>query len=184
MKARERLLRRVALKCVDFARELSFHRALGNYVNDSTKLSFWIYMYNNAIDLAVLDWFHLFGYHNDDLHWKRIVHDLDGFRQGLLQSIGMSEHEWTAYRQRIKDYRDKDVAHIEVRPSSQVPEMTPARCAVGYYYTAVLKELQNYANYDEWPQALDDYYQKSVTQTRAIAASAYGATIGIKERVY
>jgi hypothetical protein len=47
-------------------------------------------MHNNAIDLAVLDWFHLFGYHNDDLHWKKVVQDVDGFRQGLFQC---SEHE-------------------------------------------------------------------------------------------
>jgi len=67
MKDREKLLRRVALKCADFARQLSYHRALNAY-KDQVRANFWIYTYNNAIDLAILDWLHLFGYHNDDLH--------------------------------------------------------------------------------------------------------------------
>ena len=78
MTERERILRRVALKCADFARQLSYHRALEEHDKDF-KQNFWIVMYNNSIDLAVLDWFHLFGYHNDDLHWKQIVHDIDAF---------------------------------------------------------------------------------------------------------
>ena len=59
-------------------------------------------MYNNSIDLAVLDWFHLFGYHNDDLHWKQIVTDVDSFRQKLLNHVNMTEDEWKSYREEIK----------------------------------------------------------------------------------
>jgi hypothetical protein len=183
MEDREYLLFRVGTKCGDFARNLSFHRALGNHVKNSGELNFWIHMCNNSIDLAVLDWFHLFGNHNDDLHWKRVVPDVDGFRQGLLQLLGMNEQEWKAYHEKIKDYRDKDVAHIEVRLRSQVPDMTQALLAVAYYYATALKELRSYATYD-WPQDLNDYYKKSVTQAEVVAISAYRATLGIKEKVY
>ena len=85
MQEREKLLRRVGLKCADFARQLSYHRALNSY-KDDFKLSFWIYVYNNSIDLAVLDWFHLFGYHNDVLHWKQIVDD-ETNRQGQVYTF-------------------------------------------------------------------------------------------------
>ncbi|MFX0046479.1 MAG: hypothetical protein ACFE8Z_11570, partial [Candidatus Hermodarchaeota archaeon] len=54
--------RGVVLKCGDFARQLSYHLGLNKY-RGQFKLNFWVYVYNNAIDLAVLDWFHLFGYH-------------------------------------------------------------------------------------------------------------------------
>ena len=168
---------------MDFTRNLSYHRALQNHLKDSDELIFWIHMYNNAIDLAVLDWFHLFGNHNDDLHWKSIVHNVDRFKQGLLQSISYSAQEWKAYHEKIKNYRDKDIAHIELKPLSHVPEMTQALRAAAYYYAAVLEELQGYAIYDDSPQDLNDYYEKNFAQAMVIAASAYHATLGIKEMV-
>ncbi len=182
MTEREKILRRVALKCADFARQLSYNCALSDHANNFQQ-NFWIYMHNNAIDLAVLDWFHLFGYHNDDLHWKKVVQDVDAFRQGLFQSVGMNEQEWIAYRESIKDYRDKDIAHIEVQPVSYVPDMTDALQAVVYYYIYVLKELSGYSKYNHWPKDLKDYYQRSLAQTKVIVASAYAATINIEEKV-
>jgi hypothetical protein len=182
MNEREKLLRRVALKCADCIRQLSFHRALEG--NRSFKQNFWIYMYNNAIDLAVLDWFHLFGYHNDDLHWKQIVEDVDLFRQGLMQSVGMTIDEWQKYRETIKDYRDKDVAHIEVRPLSQVPDMAVAIQATTYYYSIVLAELSEFRDYSAWPNQLDEYYKKSLEQSKAIASVACSASSGIQEAVF
>jgi hypothetical protein len=183
MDKREYLLFRVATKCGDFARNLSFHRALGEYVKDSEKLNFWIHMYNNAIELAILDWSHLFGNHKDDLHWKRVVHDPVGFKRQLLQTIHMTEQEWSTYHREIKDYRDKDIAHIKVRLRSHIPEMTQALRAVAYYYSVALNELQNYGIY-HYPQDLSDYHEKSLAQSTVIAANAYKATIGIKEKVY
>jgi hypothetical protein len=91
----------------------------------------------------------------------------------------MSEQGWIAYRESIKDYRDKDVAHIEVRPVSHVPDMRIALQAVDYYYTYVIQELSQYSNYSGWPRELKDYYQKSLAQTKPIVASAYAATSNV-----
>ncbi len=183
MNSREKLLRRVALKSDDFARELSYHRALAEHTNDFAQ-SFWIYMYNNAIDLAILDWFHLFGYHKDDFHWKRVVADVVVFRKQLLQSPKMTEDEWKAYRETIKEYRDKDVAHIEVRLVSQVPHMALALKSTAFYYSTVLAELSTFRDYSGWPIGLDDYHIKSLEQTKEICAVAYQASREIKEMVY
>lgn len=183
MEKREKLLRRVALKCADFARQLSYHRALEDHVRGCGK-NFWIYMFNNAINLAVLDWFHLFGYHNDDLHWKQVVPDINSFRQSLLKYMNMTEGEWKAYRETIKDYRDKDVAHIEVRPVSNVPKMQDAMGATAFYYSVVLKELAGFGDYSMWPQALDEYHQKSFDQSCKFSELAFEATQNIAEQVY
>jgi hypothetical protein len=180
---REKLLRRVALKCADFARELSYHRALSIYAKDF-KRSFWIYMYNNAIDLAVLDWFHLFDYHNDDLHWKRIIHGVDAFRNRLLKAVQMTEDEWKKYRNSIKDYRDKDVAHVEVRPTGHVPEMTVALRAAAHYYSVVLEELSTFRDYGGWPKQIEDYYIRSLEQTKTILSVAYQESRDIEEKVF
>ena len=183
MNEREKLLRRVALKCADFARELSYHRALAEYAKDFTQ-SFWIYMYNNAIDLAVLDWFHLFGYHKDDLHWKRVVQEVDVFRNDLLKAVQMTEDEWKKYRTTIKDYRDKDVAHIQVRPIGQVPQMTVALRATAHYYSTVLEELSSFRDYGGWPKQIEDYHRKSLEQTKTILSVSYQASRDIEEEVF
>lgn len=179
---REKLLRRVALKCADFARQLSYHRGLAEY-QDSFKQNFWIYMYNNAIDLAVLDWFHIFGYHNDDLHWKQVVTDIPAFRSELFQLLEMTEDAWKTYRESVKVYRDKDIAHIEVRPVSQVPDMTLALKAAGFYYSTVLAELSVFGDYSGWPRQLDEYHIRSLEQTKEICGVAYRASRDIKEEV-
>jgi hypothetical protein len=141
-------------------------------------------MYNNSIDLAVLDWFHLFGYHNDDLHWKQIVDDIDIFRQNLFHHISVSEDNWKLYREQIKNYRDKDVAHIQVRPTSQVPEMSIALNAGAYYYQYVLQELSGYSDYNNWPKDLLGYHHGSLAQTERILELAYPPTQQIEEQVF
>jgi len=183
MEQREILLRRVGLKCADFARQLSYHRALNDY-RDGFKLNFWISVFNNSIDLAVLDWFHLFGYHNDDLHWKQVVADTDSFRHQLFCYVNKTENEWKSYREEIKIYRDKDVAHIEVRPISQVPEMSIALKAVAYYYEYAYQDLTGFGNYSNWPKDLSEYHQRSLEQTKQLLKSAYSATAHIQERVF
>ncbi|BBO76286.1 hypothetical protein DSCW_37030 [Desulfosarcina widdelii] len=141
-------------------------------------------MFNNTIELSVLDWFHLFGYHNDDLHWKRVVLDIEGFRQALFTHMKMTEDEWIGYRETVKNYRDKDVAHIEVRPVSNVPEMQNALRATSFYYSVVLKELSGYQDYSMWPKALREYYQSSLIQSREFSELAFNATRNISEKVY
>lgn len=183
MEEREKKLRKVALKCGDFARQLSYHRAINKY-KDDLKLNFWIATYNNAIDLAVLDWFHLFGYHNDDLHWKNIVTDIPRFRDELYKFLKVREDEFKAYWEEIKTYRDKDVAHIEIRPVSNVPEMTMALKAVSFYYQTVLKELSTIRNYDNWPADLMHFHCRSLEQAEKIATKAYEATRDVSEKVF
>jgi hypothetical protein len=183
MEEREKRLRRVALKCGDFARQLSYHRAINKY-RDDLKLNFWIATYNNAIDLAVLDWFHLFGYHNDDLHWKNIVTNIPCFRNELHKFLKVNEKEFKAYWEEIKTYRDKDVAHIEIRPVSNVPEMTMALKAVSFYYQTVLKELSAFRNYGNWPADLMGFHRRSLKQAEHIVTIAYEATRNVPEKVF
>jgi len=186
MEQREKILRRVGMKCRDFARQLSYHRALDRYKNQSGKfnLNLWTTVYNNAIDVAILDWFHLFGYHNDDLHWKNIVKDINAFRSALFTTVGLDEQGWTSYRETIKTYRDKDVAHIEVRPNSWVPDMTMALKATDFYYQAVLEELSLFHDYSNEPVDLMVYCRDSQEQAEKVLSEAYSSTSGMHEEVF
>ena len=182
MNDREKLLRRVALKCADMVRQISYHRAIEQ--KGQLNLNFWICTYNNTIDMAVLDWAHLFGNEKDDLHWKNIVNNIDEFRHDLFSTIEISTEEWIKYWESIKEYRDKDVAHIEVRPVSNVPKMNTAVKATCFYYSYVLSEIKKYGNYSQWPDDLFDYHQRSFEQSLEIASNAFEATKNLRERVF
>ncbi len=183
MEEREKILRRVGMKCRDFSRQLSYHRAVNRY-KGNFNLHFWISVFNNAIDIAILDWFHLFGYHNDDLHWKNIVNDIPAFRSTLYDYVELDEEEWKSYREKIKVYRDKDVAHIEIRPEPRVPDMRIALKAANLYYQYVLKELSSFSNYSNEPGDLLEYCQKSQKQAEKILALAYNPTRNLREEVF
>ena len=147
-------------------------------------MNFWICMYNNAIDIAVLDWFHLFGSHSDDLHWKRVVDGVEWFRQGLLSYLGIELKAWKDYREEVKIYRDKDVAHMEVRPVSHIPEMELALKAACFYYRHILSELKGYSSYAKWPDDLAKYHVDSLKHTMLIVEAACEATSHLSEEVY
>lgn len=153
---RETLLRRVVLTCRDYIREISYHRAMLPYT-DHLRTNIWIYTFNNFINMAVLNWCHLFGNHSDDLHWLNIIEDSNAFKDELLQTIGISFEEWKLYRKTITDYRNKDVAHIEVRPEGTVPQMDNAIIAVCFYYSKALAELKSLGSYTELPNDLEQF---------------------------
>jgi hypothetical protein len=134
--------------------------------------------------MAVLDWGHLFGNEKDDLHWKNVVSDVDEFRCELFSDIQLTFEKWVAYWEHIKNYRDKDVAHIEIRPISNIPEMTIALRATCFYYSHILSKLKRFGNYSMWPEDLMDYYQRSFNQSIEIVSKALEATKNIRERVF
>jgi hypothetical protein len=183
MEERERILLRVAYKCQDFARQLSYCRARPN-VDDTPKLYFWISVFNNFIDLAILDWLHLFGSHSDDLHWKKIAGDAVVFKGDLLDYLELDDVQWKIYWKSVKEYRDKDVAHIEVRPMGHVPDMNTALKATAYYYRYVFGELSKFATYTDLPTDLIEYYRESLEQAERIVTIAYDATKQMREQVF
>ncbi len=180
---REKTLNRVCLKCADFARQLSLHRAFDG-IHSQLKQNFWIYINNNAIDMAILDWCHLFGSHSDQLHWKRIIKDIDKFRGNLFKFLKISESTWRTYRENLKSYRDKNVAHIEVMPLVNVPDLTFALDSVIFYYNEVKEEIKNNGAHFVYPDDLEKYFQDCLDQTRKYISVSYASTNGLKEKVF
>ena len=156
---RETLLRRVILTNRDFIRDIAYHRAMLPYAKN-LRTNIWIYTFNNFLNMAVLNWCHLFGNNSDDLHWLKIINDSNAFRDGLLQTIGTNLDDWKVYRKTVTDYRNKDVAHIEVRPEGQAPEMDKAIIAASFYYRTALDELKTYSSYAELPDDLNHFYNE------------------------
>jgi hypothetical protein len=154
--ASETELRRAYLKCVDFCRQITYHRLMTPYIGN-LKNNYFICSFNNFIDLAVLDFCHLFGSRSDDLHWNNIVNAPDEFKNNLLKELKFTEDEWIKYWDSVKEYRDKDVAHLEIRPISNVPDMAIATIAIFFYYNSIIQELKKYKKYDMFLDDLSDY---------------------------
>jgi hypothetical protein len=61
--------------------------------------------------------------------------------------------------------------------------MTSALRAVAYYYSVVLAELSTFCDYGGWPKQIEDYYTKSLEQSKAICSIAYPASHDIEDKV-
>ena len=111
------------------------------------------------------------------------MNDIPAFRSTLYDYVELDEEEWKSYREEIKIYRDKDVAHIEVRPETRVPDMRIALKAADLYYQYALKDLSSFSNYSNEPGDLLEYCRNSQKQAEKILALAYDSTRTLREEV-
>ncbi|MGA7749305.1 MAG: hypothetical protein WCA63_04090 [Gallionella sp.] len=85
---RQKRLRRVALLCCHFMRNLAYYRAGWNGNHFSIPASEFNKTVNsNFIDICVLEWCKLFGEHQEPHHWKNIVANKKEFKSGLLSCL-------------------------------------------------------------------------------------------------
>lgn len=124
MDANERA-RRAALVCCHFARNFAYYSVL----RSSRLLSeagFWLTVHGNFLDVCILEWCKLFGNKNGEYHWKKVVPDTDAFKRELLSLHGIDDAEFRELWNRIKDYRDDFVAHLEGQETTVVPNVNVA----------------------------------------------------------
>lgn len=154
---REILLNKAASLCVDFTRQLLFYQQFTARKDRFNEIVL-VYIHNNFIDMAALQWGHLFGNHKDILHYRNVVKDPDALKSEMLESFGMSSEEWKSYWDEMKAYRDKAVAHLEPSPNLALPNFNFAYSCVSHYYSNIIDELKAFGEaYAVYPQALDKY---------------------------
>lgn len=170
-------------RLVYVVRNISYHRSLEKH-NDSLEQNYWIIIYNNFLDVAVLEWCKVFGSRNNATHWSKNVIDQDAFREGLLARLQITQQEWEEYWEQIKGYRDKYVAHHEFSPKiSQYPDFNYALVSCYFYYEILIKELRLLNVYD-YPDDLKEYYNNSLDQAKELSDVAHASTLNINERVF
>ena len=154
---REILLNKAASVCVDFVRQLIFYKKFNERKDEINEVVL-VYIHNNFIDMAAIQWGHLFGNHKDILHYRNVVENPDEFKEEILDNFKMSAVEWKEYWKEMKTYRDKAVSHLEPSPKLKMPDFNFAYSCVSHYYRAIIDELKSFgADYDIFPQNLDDY---------------------------
>jgi len=170
-------------RLVYVARNVAHHISLEPFKDDFDQ-NYWILVFNNFLDIAVLEWCKAFGSKGEATHWSKHVADPDAFRAGLLGRLAVSEEEWRAYWEGIKTYRDEVVAHHESASKvTHYPDFGYALQACFYYYDILIKQLRALRVFD-YPDNLEDYFEKSLAQARSFSEVAYGATRSLTEAVY
>ena len=156
---RKQRLKRVALLCVHFTRNLAYSRAISDLVPGRREGDFWITMQGNCLDVAVLEWCKLFGEHNGKHSWQKIVTDPDIFRSSLLAALDITQADWDACWSEIRGYRNAFVAHLDSEDTMQIPVMDLARRMITFYYDHVLGSDDSADYFHELPKNLNDYYE-------------------------
>ena len=136
---------------------------------------FWAFTQNCYGEMACLLWCHLFKSYKDGLHYKNLfgndalinigkAFSYDEVRARLLQSISLTEKEYSAFRKEVIDFRDKFVAHKEASNKGLIfpqIDITKDMCLelrnifTDLYNAAMKKapqntEIQNWVTFYKW----------------------------------
>ena len=168
----------------NFVRQVMYHRAVGEVIKDFNQ-NYWIYTFNNCMEMAVLGWCKLFGANAEHLHWSKIFSDKETFRRHILDSVEMTKEEWNEYWQELRDYRNEWVSHYnpDFRPDRH-PSLEPALRATIACYQHLLEKLEQYSIHYEYPSSLKEYIDRFFNQALLLVEKAYLATKDLGENVY
>ncbi len=170
-------------RLVYVVRNAACNEALSRYKDDFNQ-NYWILIYNNFLDIAVMEWCKIFGSNKEPTHWKTLVDDHDIFRQNLLKALNIDDAAWKSYWMGMKDYRDTQVAHHQYNPNiTHYPNLNIALESSFYYYNWLISKLRSLA-ISSFPDDLKDYYSRFVDQALNFADVSFQATKDIKERVF
>lgn len=149
--------RRVGILCCHFARNYACYKAGWNDGELKVKEQFWVSVNSNFIDIAVLEWYKLFGDYKDKHHWKKVMsHDQD-FKANMFRELNIKQTDLDKVHGSIKSYRDKFVAHLDSEETMNIPRLEDAYRMVCFYYLEVKKICDSTV---DWPGTLEDFYKE------------------------
>jgi len=161
---REQRLRRVALLCIHFTRNLAYSRAVHKLILEKKEGDFWITIQGDCLDVAVLEWCKLFVERNEKHSWNKIVHEPDKFKGALIKELKINENEWKDCLRKIKAYRDGFVAHLDSEETMQLPQMDLAYNMVIFYFNKIMSYEDETNIFKGIPTNLEDYYENSYSE--------------------
>ncbi|WP_419813458.1 hypothetical protein [Bacterioplanoides sp.] len=121
-----------------------------------------IIIHNNFYDMAVLDFMKIFGdTNNDDFHYRKVLSNVDTVYEELLKNLVISQELWKAYRDEIKGFRDKRIAHCDKERHIDEPCLDIAYSAISTIYEAATKEKKE-AGRLVYEDTLDTYRERNL----------------------
>jgi hypothetical protein len=80
----------------------------------------------------------------------------------LLARLGKSEAEFDSYREEMREYRDKFVAHLDDKDKGQIPHLDIAKASIEFYHAYIVgneAKLGDLADLPDSAASLRDYCQ-------------------------
>jgi hypothetical protein len=164
---RQKLLRRVALLSVHFARNLAYYRA-GHGRLTRSSAQFWINVDGNFIDMALIEWCKLLADPKGKHYWANVVNDPSRFEGVMLGRLDMTGADFSAYVRGVRKYRDKFVAHLDDQAVMDIPTLETAYTAAKFYYRHVMQHEAAAEDVFGLPANLANYYDHCFGEARAI----------------
>lgn len=140
-------LRRIALLCCHFTRNVAYYR-LG-YVGENgigqlkQATEFGATVNGNMVDIAVLEWCKLFADKKGHHHWNKLVRpDVEQrqFLAELLHILEVNDAAWRKYLDEFRVYRDKFVAHLDTEELARIPQFDMALQSTYFLYSRLLAD--------------------------------------------
>ena len=165
-------------------RNAANYRSMVKYKDDFNQ-NYWIHIFNNFFDLAILEWCKVFGTDSEPTHWKTLVDDHESFRKGRLKHMGLTESEWESYWTKAKNYRNNIITHFRKNPNKvkNYPALDNIITSACYYYGWLVKALAE-RNIIQEPESLEVYYNNCLKQAELFTEKAYCSTKHFKEKVF
>jgi hypothetical protein len=171
---RQERLRRVVLLCCHFMRNLAYYRVGFSGEPRHPNRDFWVTVNGNFLDQVVLEWCKLLGDERADHHWMRIVSDKLKFERELLQHLNMTAAAFQDYRNEMREYRDKFVAHLDLLREVVIPKFDSARASIEFYHAYVAGnevqqgDLSSPRLLPTTDAELRQYYDQCATEARLV----------------
>ena len=107
-----------------FSRSYHTFDAIKDYVklldNPNDNLHSFKHICNALLSDAAINWCKVFGTDNEETHWKNIVKNYDDFREKLFLEINISKEDYSIYWKNFTGFRNKVIAHIDIRIAHQL----------------------------------------------------------------
>jgi hypothetical protein len=133
---------------------------------------FWVTTNGNNFDICVLEWCKLFGEDRGQHHWGKVVMRKSDFQQDLLSHIRMTPEQFEVYIKKMRQYRDKFVAHLDNEPVMYFPELRTARRSAAFLYRYLLQYEDDGGFFPESPASARDIYVSCLITGRRVYATS------------
>ena len=161
-------LRRVAILCCHFFRNMAYYR-VGRIVNDiNFNSNFWNTVNGNFLDVCVLEWLKLFGEKNGKQSWENVITENDVFKKDLLKTLKITEDEFSLYINQMRKYRDKFIAHLDSDKVADIPNLQIALESAIHFYNYLLANEEENDCFIDAPIEASIYYSSMQLEAQIV----------------
>ena len=126
-------LRNSALLCLHGLRNLAYYRAGWHGNKPLFHGELMATMNGNCLDICVLEWCKLFALVRDLHYWANVVDDPTTYQTEFVQNVEVDAAGFEAYQKKMRELRDKFIAHLDARPTMHVPWLDTAKTSFVFH---------------------------------------------------